>query len=350
MKEMINFGYKDTRYHKNMHQQMVDVLKDKQAFGVSRNYLKANGLAEDKISSVSTYQKYKKSGSAFVAYVEKNHPECKTLKKARQYVTEYLDMRTGQFLEGKISASTVKTDASALHKLYSIKPEDKDFYHAPAMKRTEIKRSRGNVTPTSNTALDEFGKGTGLRTYKELEAIRGGDYAKRDDILQWKNELDKKTNLSRREHDQFAACKEALRFKDKTHFVIVRNGKGGKLRYAPIVGPHTDEIVKRMQETPIGQKVWANVPHSTFKEMNEHANRAEYAATIYHQYARPIEEIPKDRINRGSGKAYSSQVYYGRNDLKGYCYDKIALGMAAVALGHAFDRTYDVVTHYAYKF
>ena len=66
MKEVINFGYKDTRYHKNMHQQMVDVLKDKQAFGVSRKYLKANGLADDKISSVSTYKKHKKSGSAFV--------------------------------------------------------------------------------------------------------------------------------------------------------------------------------------------------------------------------------------------------------------------------------------------
>ena len=38
-------GYKDTKYHKNIHQQMVDVLKDKQAFGVSRNYLKATGLA-----------------------------------------------------------------------------------------------------------------------------------------------------------------------------------------------------------------------------------------------------------------------------------------------------------------
>ena len=160
----------------------------------------------------------------------------------------------------------------------------------------------------------------------------------------------KKTDLSRREHDRLAACKAALRFEDKTHFVIVRSGKGGKLRYAPIVGPHTDAIVKKMTTTPIGQKVWVNVPHSTFKSMNEHANRAEYASTIYHEYARPINEIPKDRINRGSGKAYSSQVYYARNDLKGCCYDKTALGMVAVALGHAFDRTYDVVTHYAYKF
>ena len=343
-------GYKDTKYHKNMHQQLVDVLKDKQAFGISRNYLKSNGLSEDKISSVATYEKYKKSGNAFVAYVEKQHPECKTLKKARRYVTEYLDMRTRQFLDGKISAATVKTDASALHKIYAIKPEDKDFYHAPAMKRTDIKRSRGNVTPTSNTALDEFGKGTGLRTYKELEVLKGGDYATRDEIHAWKNELERKTTLSRKEHDKLAACKAALRFADKTHFVIVRNGKGGKLRYVPIVGPHTDEIVKKIKGTPVGQKVWGNVSHTTFKYMNEHANRADYAAMIYNEYARPIDEIPNDRINRGSGKAYSSQVYYARKDMKGRCFDKCALGMVAVALGHSYDRTHDVVSHYAYKF
>ena len=84
--------------------------------------------------------------------------------------------------------------------------------------------------------------------------------------------------------------------------------------------------------------------------MNEHANRAEYAAMIYHEYARPIDEIPKDRINHGSGKAYSSQVYYARKDMKGRCFDKCALGMVAVALGHSYDRVHDVVSHYAYKF
>ena len=343
-------GYKNTKYHKNKHQQLIDVLKDKQAFGVSRKFLKANGLAEDKISSVATYEKYKKSGNAFVTYVEKTHPDCTTLKKARRYVTEYLDMRTGQFLEGKISASTVKTDASALHKIYSIKPEDKDFYHAPAMKRTAIKRSRGDVATTSNTALDEFGKGTGLRTYKEFEVLKGGDYATRNEIQAWKNELERKANLSRKDHDKLAACKAALRFPDKTHFIIVRNGKGGKLRYAPIVGPHTDEIVKKIKRTPVGKKVWDEVSHTTFKNMNEHANRAEYAATIYHEYARRIEDIPKDKINRGSGKAYSSEIYYARNDMKGKMFDKKALGMVAVALGHSYDRTHDVVSHYAYRF
>lgn len=343
-------GYKDTKYHKNMHQQLVDVLKDKQAFGISRNYLKSNGLAEDKISSVATYEKYKKSGNAFVSYVEKQHPECKTLKKARRYVTEYLDMRTRQFLDGRISAATVKTDASALHKIYAIKPEDKDFYHAPSMKRTDIKRSRGINTVSTNTALDEFGKGTGLRTYKELAVLKGGDYVTKAEILTWKDELEGKGDLSRKDHDKLAACKAALRFADKTHFVIVRNGKGGKLRYAPIVGPHINEIVKKVKETPVGQKVWDSVSLNTFKNMNEHANRADYAATIYHEYARPIDEIPKDRINRGSGKAYSSEIYYARNDMKGRQFDKKALGMVAVALGHSFDRTHDVVSHYAYRF
>lgn len=347
---MSHTGYKDKKYHKNLRQQTVDKLKEKQAFGVSRNYLKKLGLADDKITSVATYKTYKKACFRFVDYVEKNHPECTTLKKARRYITEYLDMRTEQYQIEKISADTVKTDASALHKLYGIKPEDKDFYHAPTMHREDIKRSRNADTNINNPELAEFGKGTGLRTYKELKVLRGGDYATRDEIQAWKNELESKGNLNRKDHDKLAACKAALRFVDKTHFIIVRNGKGGKLRYAPIVGPHMNEIVRKIKETPAGQKVWGNVSLDTFKSMNEHANRAEYTATIYHEYARPIEEIPKDRINRGSGKAYSSEVYYARKDMKGRQFDKRALGMAAVALGHSFDRTHDVVSHYAYKF
>ncbi len=347
---MIDTGYKDKKYHKNLRQQTVDALTEKQAFGKSRNHLKKLGLADEKITSVETYRTYKKACFRFTDYVEKNYPECTTLKKARRYITEYLDMRTMQYQDEKISAETVKTETSALHKLYSIKPEDKDFYHAPAMHREDIKRSRNADTDIDNSELKEFGEGTGLRTYKELKVLKGGDYATKEEIQYLANELKRKKNLTRSDHDQLAACKAALRFTDKTHFIIVRNGKGGKLRYAPIVGPHTDEIVKKVKETPAGQKVWGNVSLNTFKTMNEHANRAEYAATIYHEYARPIEEIPKNRINHGSGKAYSSQVYYARNDLKGCCFDKIALGMAAIALGHAFDRTYDVVTHYAYKF
>ena len=259
-------------------------------------------------------------------------------------------MRTELVKDGNLSADTVKTDASALHKLYGIHPEDNDFYHAPAMHREDIKRSRTVSTNINNTELTDFGKGTGLRTYKELEGLRGRDYKTKDEIISWKNELERKANLSRKEHDQLAACKAALRFADKTHFIIVRNGKGGKLRYAPIVGPHSDEIVKKIKKTPVGKKVWDGISHTTFKNMNEHANRADYAATIYHEYARPIEEIPKDKINRGSGKAYSSQIYYARNDMKGRMFDKVALGMVAVALGHSYDRTHDVVSHYAYKF
>lgn len=343
-------GYKDKKYHKNLRQQTVDVLTEKQAFGKSRHHLKKMGLAEDKITSVSTYKTYKKACFGFVRYVEKNHPECTTLKKARRYMKEYLDMRAELVKSEKISAATVKTDASALHKLYGIHPEDKDFYHAPAMHREDIKRSRTVTTTISNTELTEFGKGTGLRTYKELKVLKGGDYATREEIQTLANELDRKTNLNRADHDRLAACKAALRFADKTHFIFVRNGKGGKLRYAPIVGPNTDAIVKKMKDTPAGEKVWGNVSLDTFKSMNEHANRADYTATIYHEYARPIEEIPKDKINQGSGKAYSSQVYYTRKDMKGRQFDKLALGMAAVALGHSFDRIHDVVSHYAYKF
>ena len=275
---------------------------------------------------------------------------CKTLKKARRYVTEYLDMRTAQYLDGRISAATIKTDASALHKLYEIKPEDNDFYHAPKMERTDIRRGRDKTPTIHNAPLMEFGRGTGLRTHKELEVLHGGDYASYDEIASLQEQLDAKKDLTADEHNQLAACNAALRFTDKQHFVVVRKGKGGKLRYAPIIGPYTDEIVRRIKETPEGHRVWAGISHSMFARMNEHQNRAEYSAWIYREYARPIEKIPKDKVNAGTGKAYASEVYHGRKDMKGTAFDKYALGMCAVALGHSFNRTYDVVSHYSYLF
>ena len=39
-----------------------------------------------------------------------------------------------------------------------------------------------------------------------------------------------------------------------------------------------------------------------------HAYRAEYATAIYKAYARPIGEIPYDRVNKGTGKRFQGDV------------------------------------------
>lgn len=65
-----------------------------------------------------------------------------------------------------------------------------------------------------------------------------------------------------------------------------------------------------------------------------HGYRAEYATAIYKAHARAIEEIPYDRVNRGTGRRYQSEVYTCRKDEAGKKLDKAAMLICSKALGH----------------
>ncbi len=86
----------------------------------------------------------------------------------------------------------------------------------------------------------------------------------------------------------------------------------------------------RIKETPPDEKVWQHV-HT---KADIHSYRAYYANRIYKMYARPIEEIPYDRIHGGTGRRYQSEVYHCRGDEKGRAIDRRAAKMASIALGH----------------
>ena len=65
-----------------------------------------------------------------------------------------------------------------------------------------------------------------------------------------------------------------------------------------------------------------------------HGYRAEYATAIYKAHARAIEGIPYDRVNRGTGRRYQSEVYTCRKDEAGKKLDKAAMLICSKALGH----------------
>ena len=65
-----------------------------------------------------------------------------------------------------------------------------------------------------------------------------------------------------------------------------------------------------------------------------HSYRAEYATQMYKMYARKIDQIPYDRINKGTGKAYQSEVYNCRKDEAGKKLDRRAMELCSKALGH----------------
>ena len=119
-------------------------------------------------------------------------------------------------------------------------------------------------------------------------------------------------------------------FPEAQSFIHVRNGKGGRERLSPIIGKHADQIAERIADTPAEEKVWQHIHQSA----DIHGYRAEYATDIYRAHARPIEEIPYDRVNKGTGRKFQSDVYTCRKDESGKKLDKKAMLICSKALGH----------------
>lgn len=172
-------GRRNKAYSKDLHQQAYERFKGMHAFGESKKAAVAEGTERDKIFSYNTYKSYWKHTKYFIKYIKENHPECTTLKSARKYVNEWLQVRVDQGL----SAWTVQLEAKALGKLYGIQPDNENYFKPPKRNREDIKRSRGDrhFSKTNNDELIKFCQGTGLRR-SELEELRGKDLVTREQI------------------------------------------------------------------------------------------------------------------------------------------------------------------------
>ena len=325
-------GRRNKSYSKDLHQQAYDRLTAMQAFGESKKEAMANGTAQDKIFSFNTYQTYWKHIKYFLKYVKELHPESTTLKSAKKYVNEWLQIRADQGL----SAWTIQTEAKALGKLYGIQPDDPDYFQPPKRNRAEIKRSRGDrvrdlhFSKTNNDELIKFCQGTGLRR-SELEALRGSDLMTRAQIEQEIARIEAlPEGAEKNQEEKHLGVLRDTRMFDCEYFIHVRNGKGGRERISPIVGKYAGQILERMKNTAGEEKVWQHVNANA----DIHAYRGDYATAIYKAHARAIEDIPFDRVNKGTGKRFQSEVYVCRKDEAGKRLDKAAMRICSKALGH----------------
>lgn len=272
--------------------QVKTILDSKLTIGRSKHYDKMNGGIQDNIYSWETYRSYLKHNGYFVNYCKKMH-QCRTVEECREFVDEWLDTRR------ELSAYTQKLEASALAKLYGC--STKDFVQTTARHRADITRSRGekirdsHFSEEKNADFVEFCRSTGLRR-AELNALTG------DKLIYRNGEL----------------------------YIIVSDGsKGGRFRYAPVLSRGV-EVVKRIMHRAKNGKVWDKLPNGA----DIHSYRADYATELYNSLARPIDQIPYDRINKGTGRKYQSEVYHFRKDRKGEKLDKVAMLATSRALGH----------------
>ena len=326
------------KYHKSLHQLAHERLKSMQAFGQSKRADMQMGLSTDKIYSSATYQTYKKHINYYLRWLKTAHPDATTLRAAKRYAREWLEMRAdAQNDEGKYrySAWTVQTEAAALNKLFGINKADPNRFIPPVRRREDIYRSRGAVTRDrhfsvkNNSELVEFCKGTGCRR-NVLQRLTGNDLWSRDRMQEEIKEIlgQKPAN---RDNAHLTALMDALNtFPDEDYFVHHRKDKGGRSRFAPIIGSHRDEIIARMKDRRPDEKVWQHVSGNA----DVHSYRADYATRMYRMHAREYDEIPYDRINAKTGIKYKSEVYYCRKEEKGRRLDRKAMLIASKALGH----------------
>lgn len=261
-------------------------LPSVQRTGTKQEYI--NSKIRDKIYSYGTYGDYMKHINYFLNYCEDVY-HCKILKQCRDHVDEWLTRR----MEQGLSSYTLKLEAAALGKLYQ--EPTTNFVPTPDRKRADITRSRGyakrdyGFSLEKNAEIIAFCRATGLRR-SELTALTG---------------------------DQLILC-------DGNAYIAVK-GKGGRYREAPVIGPHCDRIIDRMQKAG-HNKVWTSVP----SHMDVHEYRSEYATAIYTAYAR--DDIPKE------------DRYYCKADRRGVVLDRQAMLEASKALGHS--RINVVAGHY----
>lgn len=325
-------GRKNKQYRKDLHQQAYERLKGMQAFGQSKAQAKQDGSDRDKIYSFSTYQTYWKHIKYFLRWLQIAHPECRTLKAAKKYVNEWLQIR----IEQGLSARTIHTETAALCKLFQIPPDGPKRFQPPQRHREDIKRSRGDAvrdkhfSAKNNDELIKFVCATGTRR-NVLERLEGRDLWSREQMIVEVAKLMAKSSLTENERRHLESVRDALEiFPDQAYFVHHRRDKNGKSRFAPIIGPNASQVVERMRNTGADEQVWKYIPGA----MDVHSYRAEYATDLYKLYAREIKDIPYDRVNQGTGRGYQSDVYVCRKDEARKKLDKAAMRKCSKALGH----------------
>ena len=101
------------------------------------------------------------------------------------------------------------------------------------------------------------------------------------------------------------------------YYLYISSGsKGGRERYAPIIGDK-DLVIRLCKQAEDG-KVLEKIPSGA----DIHSYRRDYATAIYQQHARPLEQLT------------AKEKYYCRGDRKGEVFDRAAMRIASTALGH----------------
>ena len=275
---------------KNIQMQGIDILEKQfsRGKGTSKHSDKVrnNGKpAADKIYTDSTLKTYKQGWIKFCGFVKSRGLKTRDLSDLVPYVQVFADALEEQ----KYSAWSIHTWVCGVTKVLGLSLETCDL---PKRERKNVKRSRNPVksdvrfSPSNHQNLVTFCLCVGPRNFKELQKIRGSDL---------------------------------INLPDGRYAVQIK-GKGGKERNAPVYGtPDQIEMIISLMREAGNELVFPHVPTAA----DIHAYRAEYACRLYMANARAVSDIPSD------------ERYTCRKDMAGKVFDKRAMQVVSLALGHS---------------
>ena len=274
--------------------QVLDRLKKLCAFGDSKHADKKrnhNQPARNRIYSRKTFETYLAICCRFARWVKDTYG-CNDMDKAIRYVAAYLRWRIAL---GR-SAWTVRTEASALAKLYQCSARDVGV-KLPARRRQDVTQHRrgrwlGHFDPVAHKDLMAFCLSCGLRRHEVLK-VRPQDVS-------------------------VDAQGRAI--------IHVSQGKGGKARDVSALDDVPLKLAHRASQRG-DTYIFLSIP----KYSPVHEWRQSYAQRLYASLTVPMEQVPR------------SQRYVCRRDRARVVYQKKAMAVVSVNLGHS---RIDVVTAY----
>lgn len=303
---------------KDMQGRLDSYLKNGKNSSRDKDKNSKENLTKNKIYSYVTYKNYKRSCYKFADYLFHNNKEVRQLKDLKiKHVNSYL-----QYLVVKgYSAPTINSSKAAIAKLMQI--SSKEFLETPRVKRKDITRSRGmkerdrHISSETESYYAKFTTAIGGRR-SEMEELKGTDLVIRPLTVKLKDKNGNKyVKVLSKRYPQ----------------VLIRNGKGGKERFAPIFAKDKKELTEIINtfKKAGNDKVFGKLP----SHYDNHFYRGQYAKRAYKKFARPIREIKSKK-----------EVYFCRGDKAGEAYDRKAMFLSSQFLGH--NRVDVIARHYLY--
>lgn len=296
---------KRSKYAKSLNKQMHDRMQELNRIGVGKHEAKqvyrhkhegANPAKAYGIHSINTYEAYKQTSMAYVAWMKEHYPEVKHMDDMRKtHVIEYLQEKrdNGQ------SAWSLSRDMSGLNKILGMDVTKKEA-SLPKRSYKETTRSREpkehdrKYNPDNYRKQIDVAQSFGVRR----ESINGGDYQLKEGSI--------------------------YKADGKIYAAVIE--KGGRFRNVPCLEsmegtmeehfPHMPEH-PRFESKEHFQEAYEKMGRPLFdrytSKIDNHAFRAEYARHLYEEYKGKLGNPKEDYRNQ-----YDERVLRGVSHALGH--------------------------------